>query len=259
MIADDNVTGDTLAEGRKALADGRWERACELFQSALSARESADAWEALGWAGWWLAEEELTFRARERAYGLYRAAGDAPGAGRVATWIAADYREFRGEEAVGRGRLERAYRLLDSLPETREHGWLMLTDADFALNVDRDLDAVMVFARTASQLGGRLGVPDLEAVGLGLEGLALVCCGEVEKRNEAPRGILCDCERGGHAAAAFRRLGAVLRALGLRRDRGLPAGHPVVRSDPALHRALGRQTTARRVPHLLRPDPGHKR
>ena len=177
----EHAFAEALAAGGAALASGDWGRARDRYEAAVAVRDTAEGWEGLGWAGWWLADEELTFRAREQAYRLYRAAEDAAGAGRVATWIAADFREFRGEEAVGRGWLERAHRLLDRLPEGADHGWLMLTDADFALNVDRDLETVVVLARTASRLGRRLAVPDLEAVGLGLEGLALVCQGDVQR------------------------------------------------------------------------------
>ena len=179
MESTEHAYAEALAGGAAALASGDWGRARERFQAAVGARDAAEAWEGLGWAGWWLADEELTFRARESAYRRYRATEDVAGAGRVATWMAADFREFRGEEAVGRGWLGRAHRLLDRLPESADHGWLMLIDADFALNVDRDLETVVALARTASQLARRLAVPDLEAVGLGLEGLTLVCRGDV--------------------------------------------------------------------------------
>jgi DNA-binding CsgD family transcriptional regulator len=166
--------------GRAALASGAWVDARAHFETALAEREDAAVLEALGWAGWWLADEALTLRARQHAYRLFRAAGDRAAAGRVATWLAADFREFRGDDAIGRGWLKRAHRLLDGLPETAEHGWLALTDADFALNVDRDLDSVLERARYAGDLGRRLGISDLEAVGLALEGLALVGTGAVE-------------------------------------------------------------------------------
>jgi DNA-binding CsgD family transcriptional regulator len=180
MATEEQSASHALRTGRTALASGDWERAREAFRAALALEETAQAWEGLGWAAWWLADEEETFRARERAYRLSRGAGDAAAAGRVATWIAADFLEFRGEPATGRGWLERAHRLLDGVPESADHGWLALTDADFALNVDRDLKTVLTCARQGSDLGRRLGVPDLEAVGLGLEGLALVGQGFVD-------------------------------------------------------------------------------
>jgi hypothetical protein len=169
---------DRLAAGHAALADGDWERARDLLQAALAAGATGEAFEGLGWEAWWLDDDTLTFSAREQAY---RAACDPAGAGRVAAWIAADFGEFRGEEAVGRGWLERAHRLLDPLPESADRGWLALVDADFAINVDRDLATTAALSRGASALGRRPGVADLEAVGLGLEGLALVCGGAVEE------------------------------------------------------------------------------
>jgi hypothetical protein len=57
---------------------------------------------------------------------------------------------------------------------------------DFALNVDRDLDAALDLARKAGELGRMFGVADLEAVGLGQEGLALVCRGSVEGGDAGP-------------------------------------------------------------------------
>jgi tetratricopeptide (TPR) repeat protein len=180
MATDEQRVQDRLAGGRAALAAGRWDRARELFEEALATGDRPDALEGLGWAGWWLDDETLTFSARERAFRLYRARGEAAAAGRVAAWIAADYREFRGQDAVGRGWLQRAHRLLEPLPETPDHGWLALTDADFALNIDRDFEIAIDRARHACALGRRLGVVDLEAVGLGQEGLALVGRGDVE-------------------------------------------------------------------------------
>ena len=171
---------ELLDEARGALDRGEWERARELFEAALDESESPDAWEGLGWAGWWLSDEELTFRAREGAFRGHRANGDDAGAGRVATWIAADYREFRGEDAVGRGWLERAHRLLDNLPQSAEHGWLAVTDASFVLNVDGDPEGALPLARSAAKLGRELGVADVEAVGLAQEGIALVAQGRID-------------------------------------------------------------------------------
>lgn len=170
----------SLAAGQAALERGEWAQAAELFRAALRDDDDPLAWEGLGWAAWWLADEEQTFTARERAFRLYREAGDDGAAGRVATWIAADHREYRGEEGIGRGWIERAHRLLDPLPESADDGWLALIEADFVLNVDGDLETVARLALGAAEIGRRQGVPDLEAVGLALEGQALVSGGDVE-------------------------------------------------------------------------------
>jgi DNA-binding CsgD family transcriptional regulator/tetratricopeptide (TPR) repeat protein len=177
METDTDAEG--LAAAQRALARGEWQRARELLEVLLDGQRG-ETYEGLGWAGWWLNDEALTISARERAFRLYRSQGDVAAAGRLAAWIAADYREFRGEDVVGRGWLERAHRLLDPLPVGPEHGWLALIDADFALNVDRDLDATLALAREAGALGRRFGIADLEAVGLAQEGLALVWSGSVD-------------------------------------------------------------------------------
>lgn len=109
---------DPLVRGREALARGDWEQARECFAAA---GETPAALDGLAWTGWWLADERLTIDARERAYRAYRAAGDDGAAARVAAWLATDHREFRGEEAVARGWLRRAQRLISGLEgETAE-------------------------------------------------------------------------------------------------------------------------------------------
>ena len=162
-----------------AALNGEWARVRDRFAVVLDRAKPGGSLEELGWAGWWLADERLTLNARERAYRHYRAARDAAGAGRVATWLAADLREFRGDDALARGWLQRAHRFLDPEPESVDHGWLALIDADFALHLDHDRRRAVAHARRGARLGRRLAVADQEAVGLGLEGLALVGLGDV--------------------------------------------------------------------------------
>ena len=96
-----------LRAGEEALRRGAWPEARAHYEAALSAGESAEAWEGLGWTGYWLHDADLTIDSRERAYRAFRAAGEPGAAGRVAGWLASDFLEFRGEDAVARGWLER--------------------------------------------------------------------------------------------------------------------------------------------------------
>jgi DNA-binding CsgD family transcriptional regulator len=180
MATEPQTARHALATGNQALRRGAWEEARERFEAALAAEETAEALEGLGWAGWWLHDADLTMRARERAYRAFRAVGDRAGAGRVAAWLAADFLEFRGEDAVARGWLERGHRMLDGLPDREDHGWLALNEGAYVMSVNGDLDAAAELARRATSLGQALGVPDLEAVGLALEGITLVRRGSVE-------------------------------------------------------------------------------
>src|SRR6185436_8540982 len=173
------TTTARIADGEDALRRGAWEDARAAFTAVVEAEPSGAAWEGLGWAAWWLSDEALTLRAREAAYRAYRAEGDEGAAGRVAAWLVSDYREFRGEDAVARGWLVRAHRLLDPLPESPDHGWLALNEGSFALNVELDPEAAARHARFAARLGREHAVADLEAVGLALDGIAEVKIGRV--------------------------------------------------------------------------------
>jgi DNA-binding NarL/FixJ family response regulator len=181
METEPRAAQDAIAAGSDALRRGEWEEARDHFESALTTEQTGEALEGLGWAGWWLHDSGLTIGARERAYRAFRGAGDRAGAGRVAAWLASDYLEFRGEDAVARGWLERSHRMLDDLPEGEEHGWLALNEGGYTTNVEADLERAAALAARATALGRRLGVADLEAVGLGLEGIALVRRGGVEE------------------------------------------------------------------------------
>jgi DNA-binding CsgD family transcriptional regulator len=168
------VPGRVNERSRSAWAQGRGR-----FAALLDNRHDGDALEELGWAGWWLADERLARSARERAFRFYRDTSDPAGAGRVATWLAVDGFEFRGDTHAAHTWIERAQAALDGLPESAEHGWLMLVQADLAQRLERDLARVLRLSREAGNLGRRFRVADIEAIGLALEGLALAGLGAV--------------------------------------------------------------------------------
>ncbi len=112
------------SDGWTELEQARWGAAREAFERALAAEETAAAHEGLSWAAWWLDDGDAVFAARERAFTLYRTAGDAESAARMAIWLAVDELDFRGSWAVASGWLQRAERLLEDLEPGPEHGWL---------------------------------------------------------------------------------------------------------------------------------------
>lgn len=173
------VGSDLLGAGWAALGRGAWEEARVSFEAAVSASATAEALEGLGWAAWWGNDAAVTFDARERAYALYREADDRRAAARVAMWIGTDHTDFRGELAVAQGWLGRAQRLLEGLEPCEEHGWLWVHDAEKRLMVG-DLAGARELGARAAALGDRLGLVDLQMMGLAGEGLALVAEGDVE-------------------------------------------------------------------------------
>ena len=169
----------SLDAGWAELAHARWEAARGHFEHAVGAEETPEGCEGLSWAAWWLDDSPVVFAARGDAHRLYKRRGDAAGAARMATWLACDHLDFHGALAPARGWLARARRLLDGRDEEPEHGWLAFFEGYIASGVE-DTDGAMAAATEAASIGRRLGVPDLEMLGLALEGATLVGCGEVE-------------------------------------------------------------------------------
>jgi LuxR family transcriptional regulator, maltose regulon positive regulatory protein len=166
--------------GWTELQEGRWQAARAGFAEAVAAEPTPEAFEGLSWAAWWLDEPGTVFEARERAYRLYKDADDVAGAARMATWLACDELDFHGAVRVANGWLARAHRLLDPREPGPEHGWLAFFDGYMAHAAGQPSKAAEL-GRRAADLGRRLAVPDLEMLGLALEGAALVTSGRVEE------------------------------------------------------------------------------
>ena len=161
--------------GWQELRAGRWREARAAFEAAA---ETAESLEGLSWAAWWLDDAETVFEARERAYRSYRQAGNAAGAARMATWLAADELDFHGAGAVAQGWFQRAHRLLDPLepgPGSR------LARFPRGLLPHSAIPRQRSSAERAAELGRRFQVADLEMLGLALQGAALVARSEVDE------------------------------------------------------------------------------
>jgi LuxR family transcriptional regulator, maltose regulon positive regulatory protein len=163
-----------------ALADGDWAAAREAFARELANGESPEALEGLALAHWWLSEVVEACRAREAAYRLYMERGDHRSAARMALALARDYADFRGEDAVGNGWLQRARRLLADEAECEEHAWLRFREGDIALFGYLDVEAARAAGADAAAIGRRVGSVDAEMLGMAMEGLALVTAGHVD-------------------------------------------------------------------------------
>ena len=173
------MAGSASELGWESLREGRWTAARTAFQHALAEGETGKALEGLSWAAWWLDDADAVFDARERAYRAYRADGEAAAAARMATWLAADELDFRANGAVASGWLQRARRLLDALEPGPDHGWLAFHEG-FVAHGSGDGARAIELAVEAAELGRRFGVADLEMLGLGLQGAALVAGARVE-------------------------------------------------------------------------------
>lgn len=164
---------DPLALGWAELSEARWDAARAFFEESLAIEETPEAFEGLSWAAWWVDDGPVVFEARERAYRLYKRTEEPASAARMATWLACDQLDFHGAWAVASGWLRRAHRLLDPLEPGADHGWLDFFEGYLAQEAGETAMAEKL-ARRATELGRRFGAPDLEMLGLALQGATLV-------------------------------------------------------------------------------------
>jgi ATP/maltotriose-dependent transcriptional regulator MalT len=154
---------------------GAWLEAVVAFRAFLTEDpEHAAALEELGRALWWLDDHDPVLETREHAFRAYRETGDVQGAARVATALALDYADYRGDVAVCSGWLQRAERLLQDGPPSAEYAWLKLTYAFATLMFENDVAGARTHAALGSDMAKVLQNFDLQMMSLCLEGLILV-------------------------------------------------------------------------------------
>ena len=172
---------DDLVKGKELLKRGRWKEARASFERALAAKESAEALEGLGTACSWLNDGEAAVIAREKAFRLHREAGNVRSAARVATWLANEYAEFRGEGAIAGGWLDRAHHLVENLEPCEEQAVVLVALASVKVFIERDLPGARELATRARAIAEKVKSADGQMMANAFEGLARVSEGEVRQ------------------------------------------------------------------------------
>ena len=116
---------------------------------------------------------------RERAFRLYRERGDQLSAGRMATIIALDYADYRGDLAVADGWLQRSERLLADFPQAVEVGWQRLYQGFIELMHKNDVPVARRYLEGAAEVARVVKNIDIEMMCVALEGLVLIREGRV--------------------------------------------------------------------------------
>jgi DNA-binding CsgD family transcriptional regulator len=162
---------DLFVAGQAALDAADWARAKAIFEESLAMREEPEALDGLGQALWWLRDLEGCLRQRERAYLLFREAGNYRRAAFIAAWVAREHVSLYGNMAACQGWLARAAGLLEHEDANcAERGWLEKARATYAGNpVDQERHL-----RQALAISRRCGDVDLEALALSFLGVVLV-------------------------------------------------------------------------------------
>ncbi|HJS49237.1 MAG TPA: hypothetical protein VJ745_02855, partial [Gaiellaceae bacterium] len=185
---------DTPDVARDAAARQMWRQAYEAY-TGLDARELTPSdLESYGEAAWWNGKLDEAITLRERAYAAFTGVGDTRAAARMALTLSWDY-DGRGAFSVANGWLANAERLLAGLPESPEHGRLLLAHGLTALFAEGELDKALATFDAAHELAQRVGDRDVQMLALSGRGRAFIKSGEIEKGlallDEATASAMC--------------------------------------------------------------------
>ncbi|MBA3375691.1 MAG: LuxR family transcriptional regulator [Actinobacteria bacterium] len=170
---------DSLDVAREASARFAWRQAYEAYGSVDLKDLTPDDLERFGEAAWWSGKLDDAIKQRERSYAGFSAAGDKMSTARLALNLAWDY-EGRASYAVSQGWFATAERVLEALPESVEHGRLLLAKSLTALFEGNLPEAIQHFDSTY-ELGQRIADRDTQVLALAGKARALVMSGEVER------------------------------------------------------------------------------
>ncbi len=168
-----------LHAGRTAMRRHAWTEALASFSAAdvLGGLAPADL-ESLAEAAWWCGRVADCITAQERAFALYLAERNQRRAALLSMALA-EHAFQRLSYSVAKGWLKRAEHLLESEPESIEHGYLVRLHERIAFEGEGDLDRARDFAERAYALATRFRDHDLEMLALHDRGGILVARGQV--------------------------------------------------------------------------------
>ena len=165
--------------GIKALSTGEWKKARDCFENALKIEASAEVYQELAWACWWLNDAVGVFEYRTKAHNLFLKNDDKLGAARNACWIGIDYIEFKGEFAIASGWFKRAESLLEGLPDSWEHALMKILKARWAFQVDKNTELAFQLLDESLTLSKSHSYIDGETLAGALKGFILVVEGKI--------------------------------------------------------------------------------
>lgn len=172
--------GAPLPQARAAAVRRDWRSAYELLVAAdgVDLLDAEDL-ELLGDAAFMAGDQEASIAARQRAHTIWLQAGQRSRAAVAALLIVGNH-YVRNRPAIAAGWFHKGRRLLQDEAEGPAHGVLAFTGALIAL-ARGEPDAALEAAAQAQLIGERFGHPDIEAVGLTLQGCALARLGRLDQ------------------------------------------------------------------------------
>src|SRR5919206_728857 len=165
-----------LRKARSAFERGDWSEAREIYDSLVEGDpENPEALDGLGETMWFMCEIADGVALKERAYACFQRAGDVCRAADTALWLAVEYSNSYGSEAVANGWFRRAERLLEDAPPCVAHAELEVLRGWRAA----DPSAAEQHYERALQLAKELGYPGMEIRVLAQLGMLKVSLGQL--------------------------------------------------------------------------------
>ncbi len=166
---------ELLRKGEDAIAAADWKTARACLEQALEHEESPEALTGLSKVATMEREYERSIELEERAFELFRSAGQVESASRSAYWLAFMYATYAGNFSAAMGWKERAASVLDGAGDCAAQGWLQLLETPFTSDPAERERLGMSALATAR----RFGDVDLEIQSLSILGEAHVTAGRV--------------------------------------------------------------------------------
>jgi DNA-binding NarL/FixJ family response regulator len=122
---------------------------------------------------WWRGEGAASMAASEKVFRIRLDAGDSAGAAHQALTLVLEW-ATRGDLEVASGWLNRARKLLATLPPSADHGYLAYVDASFLMDAEGDPKPAHEAATTLAKMSAAFDDPALACFALVLSGVAAV-------------------------------------------------------------------------------------
>ncbi|MET4542420.1 DNA-binding NarL/FixJ family response regulator [Arthrobacter bambusae] len=170
-----------LVDAREAFARGDWDAARRSMERAGAEFPlSLEDQEILARSKWWLGDVQGSMALSEDVFRGLVAGQQLQAAAKSALTLSLQW-GVRGNIAVSSAWLNRARRLLDSLPESPEHGYLLYLEGNDAIYLEGDADSALAASRQLTAMNSRQKAPELGSFAFMLSGLAAVRNGQARR------------------------------------------------------------------------------
>ena len=170
-----------LDKGRQELSSGNWKEAKKILRDAVNENPSAEAFEELAQACWWVNDTASVLAYREKAYQLFLETNNKYGASRNASFLGIDYLELKGDFAIANGWFTRAETILEGLEPSLEKGLIKLLKGRRAFLTEPDNDNALQLINESMAINKSLGSADGYMMAEAMKGFILTSEGKMQE------------------------------------------------------------------------------